>query len=278
MTPAPAPGPTPDGHLDALLDLACRLAVAAGDAALAARRSASLSDLGTLTKSTVTDLVTVHDRAAERIIVDGIVAARPDDAIVGEEGTDRPGVSGLSWYVDPIDGTTNFVYDLPTWATSVAAGDEEGMLVGAVYAAPIGELFAGARGRGATLNGLSIRASGTQDLGRALVGTGFSYEPARRQRQAAVVQRLIGSVRDIRRMGAASLDLCYVAAGRFDAYFEEGLNVWDLAAGALIAREAGCRTGGYARGSIESGQIVAAPPVIFEGLSALLADAISIDR
>ena len=136
--------------------------------------------LGTATKSTATDLVTDLDRAAERHVVDGIRAARPDDAIVGEEGTDRAGTSGISWFIDPIDGTTNFVYDVPAWSTSVAAADADGALVGAVYVPAIGELFAATRGGGATLNGEPIACSDLADLSRALVATGFSYRPERR--------------------------------------------------------------------------------------------------
>ena len=175
MTPSVAP------MSDELLDLACRLAVEAGDLALSGRRSLDRPALGTATKSTATDLVTDLDRAAERLVVEGIRAARPDDAIVGEEGTDREGTSGISWFIDPIDGTTNFVYDVPAWSTSVAAADADGALVGAVYVPAIGELFAAARGSGATLDGEPIACSGLTDLSRALVATGFSYRPERRR-------------------------------------------------------------------------------------------------
>lgn len=256
---------------DELLPLACRLAVEAGDAALSGRRGPRATALETLSKSTLTDLVTAHDRAAERAVVGGLLAARLDDAIVGEEGTDRPGTSEITWYVDPIDGTTNFVYDLPTWAVSIAAADGDGTLVGAVYAPPLGELFAAARGHGATLNGERIRCTAGTDLSQALVATGFSYDSARRRRQAALVERLIGSVRDIRRLGSAALDLCYVAAGRFDVYYEDGLNIWDFAAGELIAREAGCRTSDFGGAPIAAGQVLAASPALFDQFTALLA-------
>jgi len=253
-----------------LLELACRLAVEAGDLALSSRRGLDTTALGTATKSTTTDLVTDLDRAAERLVVEGIRAARPDDAVVGEEGTERAGTSGISWFVDPIDGTTNFVYGVPAWSTSVAAADDGGALVGAVYAPAIGELFAATRGGGATLDGEPIACSGLTDLSRALVATGFSYRPQRRREQAAVVEHLIGDVRDIRRLGSAALDLCYVAAGRFDAYFETGLNAWDMAAGELIAREAGCRVGNFAGGPFVPDEVLAATPGIFDGLSKLL--------
>lgn len=250
-----------------LLDLACRLAVEAGDTALAGRREDAIK---VTTKSTTTDLVTLHDRAAEATIVAGLSAARPDDAIFGEEGTNRAGTSGISWYVDPIDGTTNFVYDLPLWSTSIAAADSDGMLVGAVYAPALGELFAAARGMGATLGGRPIRCSDRSDIALALVGTGFSYQPDRRRQQASVVERLIGSVRDVRRMGSAALDLCYVAAGRYDAYYETGLNSWDSAAGELIATEAGCRSGDFRGGPPSPAQLLVTTPAIFDDMVTLL--------
>jgi myo-inositol-1(or 4)-monophosphatase len=253
--------------VDDLLALACRLAVAAGDAALAGRRASSVTST---TKSSQTDLVTVHDRAAETAIVAGLTAARPHDGIVGEEGTDRAGTSGISWHVDPIDGTTNFVYDLPLWSTSVAAADADGMLAGAVYAPVLGELFAAGRGRGATLDGRPIRCSDRTDLGLALVATGFSYQSERRLQQAGTVARLIGSVRDIRRLGSAALDLCYVAAGRYDIYYESGLNSWDAAAGELIATEAGCRSGDFHGGPPVPAELLVSTPAVFDAMVALL--------
>ncbi len=178
----------------------------------------------------------------------------------------------MSWYVDPIDGTTNFVYDLPAWSTSVAAGDADGTLVGAVYVPAVGELYAAALGQGATLDGRPIRCSAQQDLALALVATGFGYDPTHRRRQAGRLQRLIGSVRDIRRFGSAALDLCFVAAGRCDAYYEDGLNAWDMAAGELIAREAGCRTGDFGGGPVDPQRLLVAAPAIFDGMTALLAE------
>ncbi len=265
MTPAPV--------ADELRDLACRLAVEAGDGALAGRRGAEAAVPALGTKSSATDLVTVHDRAAEALIVAGLHAARPADAIVGEEGTDRAGSSGVSWFVDPIDGTTNFVYDLPPWSTSIAVGDADGMIAGAVYCPVLGELFAASRGGGATLNGRPIRCSDRADLGLALVATGFAYDAGRRREQAAVVGDLIAHVRDIRRLGSAAIDLCYVAAGRYDAYFETGLNPWDAAAGELIAREAGCRSGDHRGGPPDPGELLVAAPAVFEALQARLAAA-----
>ncbi len=255
---------------DELRELAIRLACEAGDVALAGRR-ASVVSAGT--KSTATDLVTAFDKAAERSIVDGLAAARPDDGVVGEEGTDHRGTSGVEWYVDPIDGTTNFVYDLPAWTTSIAAADAAGMLVGVVYAPALGELFAATRGGGSTLNDRPIRASDCTDLALALVGTGFAYNAARRRVQAAIVADLIGEVRDIRRLGSAALDLCFVAAGRYDAYFETGLMSWDAAAGELIAREAGCRSGDHHGGPPRPAELLVATPGIFDELQRGLARA-----
>jgi len=256
-----------------LLALATDLAVRAGDAALAGRRG-TVVEPGT--KSTLTDLVTVFDKAAETTIVEGLADRRPDDAIVGEEGTDRDGTSGISWFVDPIDGTTNFVYGLPLWSTSIAAADADGMVVGVVYAPAIGELFVATRGGGATLDGRPIHCSDRTDLALALVATGFAYTAARRQEQAAIVADVIGAVRDIRRLGSAALDLCYVASGRYDAYFETGLNSWDAAAGELIAREAGCRSGDHRGGPARPAELLVAAPAIFAELQARLAAAVDV--
>jgi myo-inositol-1(or 4)-monophosphatase len=254
--------------IDELAALACRLAVEAGDQARAGQLATTPESS---TKSTATDLVTLHDRAAEATIVAGLAAARPDDAIVGEEGTARPGTSGVTWYVDPIDGTTNFVYGLHHWATSIAAFDVDGPLVGAVYAPVLGELYAASRGRGATIDGRPIHCSDRQDLALALVATGFSYVPSVRIEQIDVLAGIIGNVRDVRRLGSAAIDLCHVACGRVDAYYEAGLNAWDAAAGELIAREAGCRTGDFAGGPANPAELLVATPAIFDGLAGLLA-------
>jgi myo-inositol-1(or 4)-monophosphatase len=254
--------------IDALTELACRLAVDAGDRALAGQRA---SAAGLSTQSTATDLVTVHDRSAEATIVAGLTAARPDDGVVGEEGTAHSGTSGVSWLVDPIDGTTNFVYGLQHWATSIAAVDAEGALAGAVYVPALGELFAAGRGRGATLNGHPIRCSDRDELALALVATGFGYAPSVRVAQAGLLTHVLGEVRDIRRLGSAAIDLCHVACGRVDAYYEAGLSPWDAAAGELIAREAGCRSGDFAGGPPDPAELLVAAPAIFDELAGLLA-------
>lgn len=250
-----------------LLHLARSLAVEAGTLVAEGRASGIRSSE---TKSTSTDMVTEFDRASEALIVGRISTLRPNDGIVGEEGTDTEGSSGIRWLVDPIDGTTNFLYGLPGYAVSIAAADEHGALVGAVYIPTLGELFSAQRGGGATLNDLPISCGTLADPATALVATGFSYHPERRAAQARRVARLIGSVRDIRRIGAAAIDLCFVAAGRLDAYFEEGLGPWDLAAGELIAREAGCRTGDFDGGPARPGEVLVSNPTLFGPMLALL--------
>jgi len=254
-----------------LRDLAAAIARDAGDMVMEGR---SRGDLETTTKSSATDMVTQFDRASETLVVGRILAARPDDAIVGEEGTSRPGTSGISWLVDPIDGTTNFLFDLPGYAVSIAAADAAGTLAGAVYVPRTGELFLAARDQGAFLRDRSgehvLRASAATTLPGALVATGFSYLPERRTQQALRVARLIHEVRDIRRLGAASVDLCHVAAGRVDAYFEEHLGPWDLAAGELIAREAGCRSGDFRGGPVRPEETLVTAPGIFDAVAALI--------
>lgn len=253
-----------------LRELAASIAVEAG----ALVRGGRLGAIGGIeSKSSSTDMVTEFDRASERLIADRLHRARPDDAVVGEEGTDRVGTSGVHWLVDPIDGTTNYLYGLPGYAVSIAAADEHGTLAAAVYIPSSGELFSAGRGQGATLDGRPIQCSGLDDLSQALVGTGFSYQPERRTRQARRIAALIHRVRDIRRLGAASVDLCFVAAGRLDAYFEEWLGAWDLAAGELIAREAGCVTGDFTGGPVRPEQLLVATPGVWESLAALIKDA-----
>ena len=205
------------------------------------------------------------------MIVEALRTRRPDDSIVGEEGAEHTGSSGLEWHIDPIDGTANFVYDLPAWCTSIAVVDEHGPLAGAVFAPVTDEVFSAARGAGATLNGTTIRCSSASQLSAALVGTGFNYSPATRRRQAHRLAALLPQVRDMRRYGSAALDLCMVACGRLDAYFEEHLNSWDLAAGVLIAAEAGAATSDFHSGPAGSEATVAAAPGLHEALLELLA-------
>lgn len=272
---------TPSVFDASLLDLSARLAVDAGR--MVHRARIDVDGVAADSKSTATDMVTEFDRASERRIVDGILAIRPDDGIVGEEGTGLAGTSGVDWVIDPIDGTTNFVYGLPGYAVSVAATVDGAARVGAVYLPATDELFTAVAGAGARRNGLPIRCSTSADLATALVATGFSYDAARRAVQAGRVAILLPTVRDIRRLGAAAADLCHLAAGRLDAYFEHGLGPWDYAAGALIASESGCRIAGAGQriGSTGSptlgagapgdgGWVIAAAPGLFDHLTAAL--------
>ena len=242
-----------------LLELAQRVAREVGQE-IAGRRK--LGELVVSTKSSATDMVTELDGAAEALIASALGHARPDDGLLGEEGTVRTGRTGIDWVVDPIDGTTNFLYDLPGWAVSIAAVDGDGPVAGAVFVPTTDELFSAARGHGAHLDGRPLHCSTKTDLATALVGTGFSYQPGRRGEQGMVIAALLSRVRDIRRFGAASVDLCSVAAGRLDAYFEEGLAPWDLAAGEIIAREAGAVLSDLEGGPVRPGSVVACPPAL----------------
>jgi myo-inositol-1(or 4)-monophosphatase len=192
-------------------------------------------------KSSATDLVSDADREAERAIRELLAAERPADGLVAEEGSHAEADSGRRWIVDPLDGTINFLYELPAWAVSVALEDADGLAVGVVHSPVLGETYCGERGGGAWLaeTGRHLAVSGCERLERAMVATGFSYEPARRAEQAEVVARLLPLARDIRRAGAAALDLAWTAAGRLDAFYEGGLNPWDWAAGHLLVEEAG---------------------------------------
>lgn len=224
-------------------------------------------------KSSSTDLVTSTDTATERFIVEQLHALRPDDAIIGEEGGGNPGSSGLTWLVDPIDGTTNFVYAYPAWTVSVAVADADGAIAGAVYEPLRDECFVGARGAGASLNGKALGPLAPPPLAEALVATGFAYEADLRARQARLLPIVLGGVRDIRRGGSASLDCCYVAAGRVDGYYEAALKPWDTAAGALIAAEAGAGSQ-ILEGLVDTGAtlVVAAEPLL-SALVELLSEA-----
>ncbi len=252
--------------------LATELATSAGTLAHVGRQRLGVGQpVEHDTKSTPTDPVTEFDRAGEALIVDTLRERRPDDSIVGEEGAGYLGTSGLEWHVDPIDGTVNFVYDLPAWCTSVGVVDEHGPLAGAVYVPVTDELFSAARGAGSTRNGVPIRCSSANDLATALIGTGFNYSPAVRSRQADRLAEMLPHVRDMRRYGSAALDLCMVACGRLDAYFEEHLNSWDLVAGVLIAAEAGAMTSNFRDGTADTDAVVAATPGVHATLLALIA-------
>lgn len=220
---------------DVLLELAIRAARAAGVELIS--RYGHVQGLST--KSSVTDPVSDADRASETLLVRLLLAERPEDGIIGEEGASRSTSSGITWVIDPLDGTVNYLYQLDNFAVSVAAEDADGGLVGVVHDPVTNRTCTAIRGRGAFENGIRLTVNDPVALGTALVGTGFGYSPERRASQAAVIAGLLPLVRDIRRIGSAALDLCSVAAGRLDAFYEEGVQHWDVAAGGLIAQEAG---------------------------------------
>jgi myo-inositol-1(or 4)-monophosphatase len=194
---------------------------------------------GLASKTSVTDPVSDADREAERVIRELLTGERPDDGLVGEEGSRSPSANDRTWIVDPLDGTVNFLYGLRTWGVSIALQDQDGLAVGVVHNPIDDECFTAQRGEGAAMNGTAIHVTECAQLGHAMVGTGFSYEAPRRAEQAQLLVELLPRVRDIRRPGAAALDLAYVAAGRLDAFYERGLKRWDEAAGMLLVREAG---------------------------------------
>jgi myo-inositol-1(or 4)-monophosphatase len=229
----------------------------------------------TATKSSATDVVTEVDQAVERHVVGRILAARPHDAVLGEEGGGRSGRSGVRWLVDPIDGTVNYLYGHPGFSVSIAAEVSGTVVAGTVLEPWRDELFSATLGGGATLNGLPIRANPPVAAAQALVATGFSYRPEQRARQARVLLHVLPRVRDIRRVGSAALDLCDVAAGRVDAYYEVGLNPWDLAAGGLIAAEAGATVTDLAgrRPADRDRGVLAAPGDLHPALVELLREA-----
>ena len=248
-------------NVDTLLGLCTDLAVTA--ASQTAQRRAEHTQFETDTKSSQSDLVTEFDHSAENYIRRRLTTERPLDGVIGEEGDDVPNSSGLTWIVDPIDGTTNFVFGLPAWGCSVAVARGVDLLAGDVHLPALDETFAAALGRGATRNGVPIHSSQRSSLETALVATGFSYDAHRRAEQGVVVARLLPKVRDIRRSGSAAYDLCCVAAGTVDAYYEQSLSIWDIAAGALIAKEAGARVEISPRNATTDLTVMASTPNIF---------------
>ena len=273
-----APADSLDSMTTELLDLARTIALEAGE--LAARRRREGVEVAA-TKSTPSDVVTYADREVELLVRGRLHDARPDDAFLGEEGGEASGTSGLTWVVDPIDGTANYLYGIPHYAISIALveGDPDPLtwhgLAGCVFNPAIGELYTADRGGGAFLGGspgneVEIRAAARVPLELAMINTGFAYNATTRGQQGEVITRLLPMVRDIRRFGTASLDLCMVANGRANAYFERTLSPWDHAAGAIIAREAGAVVKGFGDAAPSGDFILAAEPTVAARLEPLL--------
>jgi myo-inositol-1(or 4)-monophosphatase len=250
-----------------LRELAVRLAIAAGEELLARQRSLSIDAAGVETKSSASDPVSAADRASEKLITDGLTAARPGDGLLGEEGASRPSSTGLTWVIDPLDGTVNYLYGRPDWCVSIAVEDVHGALVGVIHQPRTGTTWSAVRDHGAYRNDRRLGPPRQTELPTALVSTGFSYLPERRAEQAALLQDVLPAVRDVRRGGSAALDLCTVADGTADAYYEHLIQPWDVAAGALIAREAGATV---VRGPVFPQGILAAAPSVAAPLEELL--------
>jgi myo-inositol-1(or 4)-monophosphatase len=247
------------------LELAERAALTAGEVLMSYY---GRPPQGLASKSSETDLVSDADLEAERAIRELLDAERPDDGLLAEEGSQAAGASGRRWIVDPLDGTINFLYGFPAWAVSVALEDAHGVAVGVVHSPVHAETFSAVRAEGARLNGRALHVRDRSELQQAMVATGFSYEADRRAEQAEVIRRLLPSARDIRRAGAAALDLAWVATGRVDAFYERGLHAWDRAAGDLLVREAGGVVANL--DGDPPGLIAAATPELLDELAALV--------
>lgn len=265
--------PGTDPLIGELADVALEAARAGADVLARATGPGAAEVSGIETKISSTDMVSDVDRGSEAAVSAVLAHRRPGDELIGEEGTTRPGTTGVRWVVDPLDGTTNFLFGIPQYSVSIAAEVDGHTAVGVVIDPSRGEVWAAASGQGSFLNGHRCQVpSGRSTLATALVATGFGYRAERRRWQAGIAAQVLPAVRDIRRLGSAALDLCWTGGGRYDAYFEWGLNPWDLAAGALIAAEAGAvvEVLGYR-------MIVAAGPELFGPLRELLSRAGAFD-
>jgi myo-inositol-1(or 4)-monophosphatase len=249
--------------------LALAVEIAAEAATVVAKYAAERTFL-VETKSTPTDLVTEADRETEALIVRKILGARPNDGLLGEEGANRASSSGVRWVIDPIDGTTNFVYGIPAYSISIGVERDGQMIAGVVHDVALRQAYTASLGAGAHMNGHPIRVSGKTELSTALMGIGFAYDPLRRDAQAHFYDRVMFDIRDVRRMGSAALDLCRVACGQLDGYFEFQLNPWDIAAGGIVVREAGGVTTGFQGRTFDEGYVLATTPALAEAMKAVL--------
>lgn len=257
-----------------LLSIASEVATEAGRMIVDRRDGAEVAT----TKSSSVDIVTQVDTAAEELIRQRLRQLRPDDAVHGEEGDNTGGDSGITWVVDPIDGTVNYLYGLPHYAVSIATVSgppipgQWTVEAAAIYDGS-GRLWTAERGSGAWCDDQRLAREDSPDLEHTLLATGFQYQADRRARQGEIVTAMLPRVRDIRRLGAAAVDLCHVAAGTVDAYYEHGLNAWDFAAGELIATEAGVKVAGIDGDGATERLLIAAPPGLWNDLRAALVDA-----
>jgi myo-inositol-1(or 4)-monophosphatase len=245
------------------MKIAAEMARSAGDVV---RDGAAASRFAITSKSSATDHVTDVDKASEAFIVNEISARRPDDGILGEEGSSKESKSGVVWTIDPIDGTTNFIYGLPNYAVSIGVSVNGVPTAGAVYNPTRDEMFNGALGHGAYLNDQPIHVNDTTDLSLALVATGFAYSAEIRREQGKIVAELLPDIRDIRRYGSSALDVCNVACGRVDAYYEVNVFPWDVAASMVILREAGGIITGFTDESPSPKALAACTTEIYEAL------------
>lgn len=261
---------------DALIsepNLALAMSIATGAGKLLLDRP---SDLQVQTKSTATDVVTLMDQRAEAFIVAELGKHRPNDAILGEEGANQEGTSGFQWVIDPLDGTVNYLHQVPLWCVSIGLIEQiSGLaMAGVVYVPVMDQMYISSRGLGAWVIDRGaprqLKVSQCNDLSQALIGTGFGYSSTRRASQARVLQEVLPNVADIRRLGSCAVDLCLVADGVLDGYYERGVNAWDHAAGELIAREAGAVSSGLFGNSIGNDMIVVANSAIHRDLIAIL--------
>jgi len=246
-----------------LVALAEKVARAAGELLMDRPDSFTLTE-----KSSAVDFATQMDEKAEQLIVKSLLTERPNDGIIAEEGAARDSKSGITWVIDPLDGTVNYLYGLPGWNISIAAKDKEGVIAAVVNSPSIDGLWKATKGGGAFYNGKRIKCNDPVNLNLALIATGFSYDLDLRKEQGARIEKLISQVRDLRRNGAAAVDLCYVAMGAVDGYFESSLKEWDFAAGGLIATEAGALISGRTGGSPDADMVVCAGPSLHAQLLA----------
>ncbi|GAB3708615.1 inositol monophosphatase family protein [Nocardiopsis oceani] len=250
-----------------LRDLAVAVAAEAGELAAKGQEGITVLD----TKSSPTDVVTEMDRATEDLIRERLLAARPGDAVLGEEGGGVEGTSGVRWVVDPIDGTVNYLYGSPDWGVAIGAEIDGAVVAAAVSLPSHGQMFEAVLGGGSRCDGRTLRAPDRVPLDQALVATGFGYFAERRAHQAKVLTGVVPYIRDIRRGGSAAVDITGMATGRYNAYYERGLHLWDWAAPGLVASEAGVRVGGLHGGPPNNDLVIAARPGLYEDLDALLA-------